>query len=208
MANNYCTLAEIKSAMADSGLASSSDYDTIIESTITRACRAIDRWTGRAAGAYAVTSTDETTRYYTGSGCDVQWVDEMAAEPSYVGNSQDGGVSSTNYVEYSTTDYYVEPPTATPYTRLVLDSINGNYHMWYKFPRSVKVTAAFGYSLSSAIPDDIVQAAIIQTVRWFKRGQQAYKDTGAIAELGQLVYTQAVDPEVGNILAHYRRLAI
>ena len=49
-------------------------------------------------------------------------------------------------------------------------------------------------------PDEIKQATIIQAMRWFKRGQQAFSDTGAVLELGQLRYTQKLDPDVALIL--------
>jgi len=208
MANDYCTLAQVKEVLVDSGLAASTDYDAVITSTITRACRAIDRFTGRDAGAYAVTSTDETTRYYAGSGYSEMWVDEMAAAPSYVGNSQSGGVDSTSYTTLDSTGYFLWPLNETPYQRLDIDTINGTQIMFYRYPKSVKVTAAFGYALAGATPGEIEQAAIIQAVRWFKRGQQAFKDVGAIPELGQLAYAQALDPDVKFILDHYRRLPI
>jgi len=55
-------------------------------------------------------------------------------------------------------------------------------------------------------PAEIIRmAATAQATRWFKRGQQAFQDTGAIAELGQMTYTQKLDPDIVTMLAHVRR---
>ncbi|OQC57688.1 MAG: hypothetical protein BWX54_01141 [Verrucomicrobia bacterium ADurb.Bin018] len=55
-------------------------------------------------------------------------------------------------------------------------------------------------------PADIIrQAATVQAVRWFKRGQQGFQDTGAVAELGQITYTQKLDPDIATMLMHVRR---
>lgn len=203
MPNDYCTVAELTAALADSGLASSTDYDSILTSTITRASRMIDSELKREAGWFY--NATETTRYYTGSGSPYQYVDEMTAAPSYVGMSEGGGVQSTDYTTIGSTDYFLWPDNKTPYRRIDLDTINGLYTMFYRYRRSVKVTAAFGYS--ATVPDDIKQACIIQAARWFKRGHQGYQDTGAIVELGQLRYTK-LDPDVMEILAHYRKVTV
>jgi hypothetical protein len=50
-------------------------------------------------------------------------------------------------------------------------------------------------------PDSLVkQATIAQALRWFKRGQQAFQDTGGVAELGQITYTKRLDPEIEMML--------
>ena len=214
MANDYCALAELQAVLPDSGLVSSSDYDSLLESLITRASRLIDKETRRAPGAFAVStsSSDYETRYYTGSGCDEQWVGEMAGAPSYVGISDDGSVQSSDYDTVSSSDYFLWPDNAAldyvPYRRIDLDLQNGAFSTFYAFRKGVKVTAPFGYSSTDKTPDDIKQAAIITAVRWFKRGQQGYQDAGAIPELGQLMYTKALDPDVAETLAHYWRPAI
>ena len=50
-----------------------------------------------------------------------------------------------------------------PYTRLVIDNLNGSKSVWYEYPKSVKIVGKFGYS--AAPPDDVVQATIIQAAR-------------------------------------------
>jgi len=48
----------------------------------------------------------------------------------------------------------------------------------------------------------------VQVGRWFGRGAQKFQDTGGIAELGQLTYTQRLDPDIQAIVegSGYRRV--
>jgi hypothetical protein len=203
MPNDYATVAELKEALKDSGLSDTSTYDGVLRATISRASRLIDAECKREAGAFY--NATETTRYYTGSGSAQQRIDEITAAPSYVGLSETGGVATTDYTSISSSDYFLWPDNSAPYRRIDFDVINGAYSTWYPYRRGVKVTAPFGYS--ATVPDLIKQAAIIQAGRWFKRGQQGFQDTGAIAELGQLRYTK-LDPDVMEIIAHFRKVTV
>lgn len=49
-------------------------------------------------------------------------------------------------------------------------------------------------------PEVVKQAVIIQTARWFKRGQSAFQDVTASAEMGTLVYAKSLDPEIETII--------
>lgn len=200
----YITVEEVMAEMPDVDW--SGKYREVLAGLVTRASRAIDRLTGREEGAYKVGTA--TVRYFDGSGGILQWVDEMAAAPTAVAVSEDGSV--TTYTAWASTDYTVWPYNAAaqgrPYSRLDVDQLNGNHALFYAFPRSVKVTARWGYS--TAVPGDVQQAVIVQTVRWFKRAQQAFQDTGAIFELGQLRYVKQVDPDVALIVDHLRRVTV
>ncbi len=66
-------------------------------------------------------------------------------------------------------------------------------------------TTAAAHATNTAIyrwrPTPIVQqATIMQALRWFKRGQQAFTDTGGVVELGTLLYTKKLDPEIETML--------
>ena len=204
MANDYCTVAEIKSALPDANWGS--DYDTLLTALVTRASRAIDRFTGREPGAYYVDT--DTTRYFDGSGLRELWVGELAAAPTSVAVTEAGDLD--DYTAWASTDYLLWPYNVAaegrPYLRLDVDQLNGTKSIWYKFPKSVKIIGKFGYSTST--PDEVKQGTIIQAVRWFKRGQQAYQDVGAIFELGQLHYVKGLDPDVEQMVMHLRRLAV
>lgn len=202
---DYATIAQVKEHLLDANLDSS--YDAMLTSLVTRASRAIDRYTKRSENAYSADS--ETTRYFSGSNDIDLYLDEFCSVPSYVGVAESGEVddntgSGGDYTEYTT--YFVYPYNALaqgqPYHMLKLDIMYGTKSVWCAYPKSVKVTAQFGYSATA--PDTIVEATIIQTVRWFKRGQQAFMDQGSEVVLGQLKYT-GLDSDLEKLLYHYIR---
>lgn len=204
MANDYCTAAEIKAMMPDGNWGSG--YDTLLATLATRASRALDLYLGRSPGAFAV-SADET-RYFDGSGTTELWVGELAAAPTSVSVAEGGELS--NYTDWDSSDYFLWPYNAPamgePYLRMDVDTLNGSKSVWSRYPMAVKVVGKFGYSTS--VPEVVKMATIIQAARWFKRGQQAFEDTGAVAELGQLRYVKMLDPDVENLVNHLRRVGL
>lgn len=202
--NDYCTATEIKAVMPD--VSWGSTYDAVLEALAKRASRAIDRYVNRKPGAFYVSA--DVTRYFTGDGSTLLQIGELAAAPTTVQVAETGVL--TTLTTWESTDYLCWPYNALddgqPYTRLDIDIYNGTKSTWYAYPKAIKIAGKFGYS--ATVPDDVKQTAIIQTVRWFKRGQQAYSDTGAIVELGQLTYTKALDPDVALLIDHLRVQAI
>lgn len=192
---SYCSVADIKLAMPD--VTWGSGYDATLTAIAERASRMIDLLTGREDNAYAATVG---VRRYTALNSATVRTDEMADLPTRV-EIWDG-----QWSDIANTDYYVEPINETPYNFLVLDTLNGAMSAFPSYPNAVRVTAKFGYSVTPPTP--ILQATLTQTVRWLKRGQHGYQDTGAVAELGQLMYVQALDPDVAAVLDNFRRLAL
>lgn len=195
--NDYATYQQIADAMPDVSM-DELGYQAILSIMATRASRLIDGLFKREPGAFYVNA--DTTRYITGSGDHRLWIGELAAAPTSVAVAETG---TTTYTAWAATDYMCWPYNAllegAPYLRLDIDSINGSKSAWYAYPKAVKIVGKFGFA--AVIPDEINQACIIQAMRWFKRGQQAYQDTGAIAELGQLKYVQKLDPDIQTILS-------
>ncbi len=211
MANDYCTVVEVKNAMTDTTWGVT--YDVEIEALITACSRAIDQFMGREAGAFYVSA--DTTRYFDGPADDWLWIGELAAAPTSVAVALSGDIDSSagtggTYTAWTATDFLLWPYNALaegkPYMALVLDTLNGNYATWYGFTKGIKIVGKFGYS--ATVPKWIKQATIIMAIRQFKRGQQAYQDTGAILELGQLRYVQKIDPDVAALLEAERRVTI
>lgn len=204
MAADYASLLDVKAHMPDGNWGTS--YDVLLATLVTRASRAIDRFTRREPGAYQV--EQDTTRVFDGSGETDLWIGELATAPTSV--SMAGGGSRTVYTALAATDYLLWPANAAsegrPYLRLDLDAINGEYTHWYRYPQAVTVVGKFGYA--EAPPEEIVEAVVIQAARWFKRGQQAFADTGAVESLGQLRYVKPVDPDVALLLEHLRRMVV
>lgn len=213
MPNDYTTISEVKTELIDTNWTTA--YDTLLTTVITDASRAIDTFTGREPGAYSVSS--DTTRYFDGSGCSEQWIGELAALPTTISVAETGVVDNAagtggTYTVYTTSDYFPWPDNALterrPILRLDLDLLNGSKYVWYKFRRSVKIVGKFGYTTTANLPPEIKRATKIQAIRWFKRDQQAYQDVGAIVELGQLRYVQALDPDIAETINHFRKVTI
>ncbi len=55
-------------------------------------------------------------------------------------------------------------------------------------------------------PEPIRQAAAIMSVRAMERAKQAYGDSRAVAELGEMQFVKAIDPEVQLLLEPYQKL--
>ena len=205
---DYCSTSDIKAEMPDSGLASTTDttYDTALGIFITAASRLIDKEVGREANWFS--STDEEIRYYDGSGEVVQEIDECHSLTS-VSVSEQGLTSSSAYEDWTLgTDFYVWPynysDLGIPFTRLIAD-FNGDGINFPRFRKAIKVVGQFGYS--STPPEDIKQACVIQTMRWFARAKQMFQDGGGGTQTGQLIYskyTSALDPDIEEILRSYQ----
>lgn len=213
MPNNYCTAEEIKAAMPDTTWDSS--YDAEFIRLAVAASRAIDRFTKRPPGFWYV-SVDET-RYFDGSGSGGLWIGYLAAAPTSVsvaesGDVADGADAGGTYTAWAASDYLLWPYNAAydsePYRRIDIDGMNGSKSGWYRFAKAVKIVGKFGWA--TAVPAEIKEITIIQAARWFKRGQQAYQDTGAVSDLGQLQYVQKLDPDIAVLIDFppFREVAI
>lgn len=201
---DYCETSDIKADSPDSQLNSTTDttYDAAIAGFITAASRAIDSYVGRQPDWFA--STDSETRYYDGSGEVTQEIDECHTLTS-VSVAESGGTSSDDYTDWTeNTDFYVWPYNHSemeiPIQRLVADW-NGDKSVWPRFRKSVIVVGQFGYSATA--PEDVKLACKIQATKWFMRAKQNWQDASASAQTGQMIYAQALDPDVKVLLMGY-----
>lgn len=201
MANDYTTSTDAFADIVEANY-SSSDYPAMA-GFVTAASRLIDREVGRWDGFF-YPSSDDKTDYYDGSGGTEQEVSEYASITS-VSVSEQGGVDSTSYTLWSSTEYYTFPYNATnrgkPIFKLIIDVVNGSKSAWFSYRKAVKVVGIPGYSTT---PPDIVKLACrMQAVRFFMRAKQGYQDTGASIDLGSLKFTKKVelDPDVRQLLS-------
>jgi len=206
---SYSTYGSVKSLMPDTTWGTT--YDALFTTLIGRASRLVDGLLHREPGAFGVSTA--STRYFKGNGKDQLYIGELAAVPSVVAVAETGVVDNANntggtYTTWSVSDYMVWPYNSVaekrPILRLDIDTLNGTKTSWYGYPKAVKITGYFGFAVSSSIPDEIVQAVEIQTIRWFKRGQQAFQDAGAKTDLNQLRYVKKLDPDIEGILSEGR----
>lgn len=232
--NDYATVTEVTNVLPNIDLSGTAKdgtlYSTILTNFITRVSRALDKWTNRKPGAYKVDA--DTTRYYDGpnahsnvlygintndnrlgggyGGDHILCVDELAAAPTSVAISTTGSVA-THDLSLATTDYILYPLNATdegyPYTEIRLDLINGTVSTWYGFPKGVKIVGKFGYSTTT--PEDVKQAVLIQVARWWKRAETGFQDKVSLLDNATgLTYLNALDKDIQQMIAHYRKLAI
>ena len=195
---DYCTLADVKARLPESGLASSTDYDDSITGIVTAASRSIDRLIG-VWDDFFYPSTSDGTYYFNGNGDVEIFVDPFVTITS-VSISEDGGVSSSDYVALSSSDWYGYPDNTTPIMRLDMDYLNGAYSYWPRYRKSIKVVGIRGHSATP--PADVKEACIMQSVRWFMRAKQAYQVVGGNPDTGGFTFDQ-LDTDIRRILWPY-----
>jgi hypothetical protein len=196
--------------------------DGVLDALLFAASRAIDGYTNRAQDGY-VASAAGVARLYVGSGTPFQMIDECAAVESVAVKDS---ISDTSYTAWADSDWIAARGSpdfpqfhGTPYTLLVAD-INGDYAvftsgwgasktaLWPDTGASqrdlklrqptVQVTARWGYA--ATVPKAIREATIMQAARWYERLKVGMADSLATTELGDLRFTQDLDPDVQFIL--------
>jgi hypothetical protein len=206
----YVSATELKAAMPDVIGTTTTTYDGILSTLAQRASRVIDELLGYgdmnlpAAFDAATTATD---RYYSGNGQDWLSVEPCVAITTVAVKVAE---ASADWTAWAAGDWdkaaggEADPNYNAGFYDLLL--VNpGISKTFTRGRKTVKVTARFGRTDSP--PAIIVQATIMLAARWFKRGQQAFQDTGANAELGQLTYTKGLDPEMDKLLLKASGLA-
>lgn len=192
MTNDYTSSSDVFSDIPESGFISSSDYTTtykvVMDGMITTASRLIDAYMGRWEGFFYPT-TDAKTSYYDGSGEQEQDIDEHASITS-VSVSEEGGIDSTSYTAWGSSDYYTYPYNASnhgkPITKIIADVLNGSKTVFYRYRRGVKIVGIPGYSTTT--PELVKKACRIQAYRWFMRAKSGWQDVTGTEETGQLKY--------------------
>ena len=207
MANDYTTSTDAFADISEGGYSSSDS--PVMATFVTVASRMIDAELGRWPGFFYPSTADET-RYYDGNGEQELPIDEFVSITS-VSVSEQGGVASSDYTAWTSTDYYVAPynysSNGKPINRLVVDVVNGSKPCWYGYRKAVQVVGVPGYVKSSTDgswtpPDLIVQATKTQALRWFLRAKQGWQDVGGNDELGKRYYkgSTELDPDVKLML--------
>lgn len=214
----YATLDDVKLQLKKTTTTNDAALLLILEA----ATKAIDNYCRRPDGFLADAAA--TARVYAGDGGPVQQIDECV-EVTLV--AVKNSPTADDYTAWAAGDWLAfsgDPrspqfqPLAKgkPYTALMVSGTGGEsyftpgaYRQLQGFRPSfegrrgvptVQVTAKWGYSV--AVPQEIRQACIVQTARWFRRGLSQWADTVGNPAFGQLMYRRAVDPAVALILQH------
>jgi len=188
---DYCTLEEVKAHIPEGDLA----QDPIISELISRVSRYIDRYK-RVPDSYYNNGGDyaaATVHPYDGKGERQLWIDCCTEIESIYIRESDGTL--TAWVE--NTDFYTWPYDTEWIARLDING-DGPQGSWPGGQRNILISAKWG--AYRATPEAVKEAAIIMVSRLLARGQQMFRDTGAIVELARLTYAQAMDPEAKAIL--------
>lgn len=197
--NGYAELSDLKGRL---GITDTTD-DSIIENVIEAASRAIDRHCHRRF--YGVSET----RYYTAEHGDALYLPDDLISVTTLKTDEDG--DRTYEVTWATTDYDLLPYNAAtdgiPYGWLETTP-DGSYSFPANIKRGVEIAGVFGYvAASTAAPDDVREACLLQATRLFKRKDTPFGLAGS-PELGQgrMTTIPKLDPDVQVFLAPYRRI--
>ncbi len=226
--SDYATLQQLKEEINLSD--SSGTWTNTLNRLLNAAERVINRTCNRPDGFMADSSA--SARYYSGSGGPIQWIDECAAISSVAvkdssSDDEDSYTTWTLGTVGTMTDADCFPASGdledpdfyrTPYTFLLIGA-NGSYSHFTsgsftsqggfrptttvaRGVATVKVTAQWGFALT--VPDDIKEACIMQSARWFQRLKSSMADTVAGPEFGQLIFRKVLDPDIEAILINGR----
>jgi hypothetical protein len=201
---DYTSSSDVKAQLVDTlGSSTDSSYDALIGTLITSASRAIDGYLGKEDD-YFLPSSDGQTRYYDGTNSYYIVIDDFTSI-SALGVSENGGVASSDYTAYSSSDYFTLPHNAAakgkPYNAVEIDVVNSTQSAFPNYRKAVRVTGIFGYS--TTVPADVSHACMVQVLRYFMRSKNAYQDAGANPAFGQMFYVRELDPDVKTLLHKY-----
>lgn len=196
---------DLPTARRQAGILSTADTadDARIEAIVTAVSRHIDDWTGRRF----YTSTADETRYFTAH-CE-EYLD--AGDLLSVTTLRTDASNNRTYGStWSSTDFELEPvnapyaSTPQPYT-----SIHTAPNAAYWFPagvrRAVQVIGRWGYS--TAAPDVVREACLIQVGRVFRRRDSPFGIAGSL-DAGTIKLSAQLDPDVKAMLSPLRRITI
>ena len=169
-------------------------YDVLLEGLILAASRLIDRelyW--EDCHFAAADLADQTYRFDTEAGTEM-WIPRCISITTFTIDTNGDGTPDTVWIQG--TDFVVWPYNKPSFDKIIV--MEGASRSFPTGQRRLEIVGKFGGF--TAPPQEIKRACIITVARSFKRGMQAYQDTGALPELGELTYTMALDPDVKEIL--------
>lgn len=166
--------------------------DPLIGAAITAASKLIDNETGRTFGL----AGSATQRIFVPNACeDTLIVDDIGALTGLVVETgsfgEDTWTSLTNSV-----DFEVSPLNALAMSRPVTSLVKPTGWGSTRLAR-VRVTAKWGWP---AVPDEVVQAALIQAIRLFKRKDSPEGVLGS-TDFG-FTRVSKMDPDVMSLISH------
>lgn len=195
LVNGYCTVAQLREQLADSGTVLST---ALLERAIGAASRAVDTYCDRRFWQDAAV----TQRTYSPTNCHQTFTDDISTRTGLVIELGSDGVTFPTAL--ASTDYTLRPPnagvvasgdTADAYAFWEIVAMNTLFTVDPYRP-TVRVTARFGWS---AIPSVIEEATILKAASLFKRKDAPFGVAG-FGEFGVVRITRA-DADVIDLLS-------
>lgn len=192
LGRSYVSLEELKAVKELTGFS----FDDIkINRARLAASRAIDQATGRR---FWLDDDNTSTRVYTPTSWQILMIDDVvdlqAVDIDRVGN----GSYSEHWTEG--TDYVARPLNAAADGK-PFEEIQVRLHGRRWFPKgwesSVRVTGQFGWA---AIPDEVVEATKLITVKLMRRSETPFAIVVAGADSNAAIRIARTDPDVANLL--------
>jgi hypothetical protein len=207
---SYATPAELRAVGLGGKIAiTGPSSDANLQIALDAASDAINGICNRPDGFIALSVA--VPRIYSGSGQAHQWIDECVSIALIEAKESP---TDTAYIAWTATDWQAfsgDPKSpdfnSLPYTGLIIvpDSSYASF-ISGRFSRSatptIRVTAKWGYA--ATCPPRVKQACIAQAARWVKRGEGAWNDALASAELGQMLYLKEIDLDIKMMLVNAR----
>ena len=209
MSHQYVAKTELKTFLGMSG----SGQDNNLDFALDAASAAIDDFCGRVF--YATSSTED--RHYDCEFTDFAYVDDIATTTGLVVKTLN--VDGTDHETLTLgTDFYLYPHNADkldpkmPFDKIVMAIKNGGKILPTSYPKSLKVTAKFGFPVqtgSETVPAAILQATLIQASRFFQRKNSPMGFSGN-PETGQapVIFLSELDPDVQTLCKKFKKSTI
>lgn len=198
---DYITLAQVKAYMPTNEVSTSSIWDTMVTTLCNTTSRLFDLLTWRNPGDFKV--QDSVIKYFDGNPptktdyWDILSIGELAEAPTLVqidGNT----VLSTNYWTWP----YNAALDFVPITALRLNPA-GTLKSWQAQLRGIAITGKFGYS--TTVPPDVYEAMLLFVVKYVRKAQQNYMDSGTILDSGQIMQGMKEDADLSKIIEYRKR---
>lgn len=197
MTNGYCTEADLRDHLGDSGTRLPL---TQIERAIMAASRAVDNHTGR----HFWKDTLPTVRTYRPEFGDMAWVDDVASTGSTVVevNTDGSGVWSpwVRGTDFELAPRNIESQMPDGYAWWRIDVIGDVRLPIIRNRDTLRVTASHGWS---AVPVAVNEATILKAASIFQRKDAVFGVAG-FGEFGPVRITRK-DPDVIDLLRGYER---
>lgn len=198
--NGYCTEAELREWMGDTGTILSS---AVLVNSINSASRAIDEYCG--IGRKFWLDGSAVSRDFRVREPNIAWVHDIGDASGMTVSTDDIGDGSFSTL-WSSSDYelspYVEDDTK-PHAFFRLHTFGRPFPV-NRYRRTLRITAKFGWS---AVPDQIHQACLMKANILVLRKDSPYGVAG-FSEYGVVRLNRSEDPEITRLIAPFVRSSV